>query len=108
MRKSAQRLIHALLGLCAAGCVPVSGASSGDYQGSAQVRELIEEMTLSHGFAAEQLEALFAEAERKQVILEAISRPPSGSSRGASTGRSSSPMPALPAAWISGASTRRR
>ena len=75
MRKSAQRLIHALLGLCAAGCVPVCGASSGDYQGSAQVRELIEEMTLSHGFAAEQLEALFAEAERKQVILEAISRP---------------------------------
>ena len=75
MRKSAQRLIHALLGLCAAGCVPVSGASSGDYQGSAQVREPIEEMTLSHGFAAEQLEALFAEAERKQVILEAISRP---------------------------------
>ncbi len=108
MRKSAQRLIHALLGLCAAGCVPVSGASSGDYQGSAQVRELIEEMTLSHGFAAEQLEALFARRSASRSFSRPFPDPPSGSSRGASTGRSSSPMPALPAAWISGASTRRR
>lgn len=75
MRKSAQRIIHALLGLCATGCVSVSGAAGGDYQDSPQVRELIEEMTLAHGFAAEQLDVLFAEAVRKPVILEAISRP---------------------------------
>ena len=75
MRKTVQRIIHGLLGLCATGCVSVSGAAGGDYQDSPQVRQLIEEMTLSHGFAAEQLEALFTEAERKPVILEAISRP---------------------------------
>lgn len=75
MHKCAQRIIYGLLGLCLTGCAPVSGAASGDYQDSPQVRELIEDMTLNHGFASEQLEALFAEAERKPVILDAISRP---------------------------------
>ena len=75
MRKSLQRVFHALLVLGATGCMPMSDAASDDYRDAPQVRELIEEMTLSHGFAAEQLEALFGEAERKQGILDAISRP---------------------------------
>ena len=75
MRKSLHRVLHVLLALGASGCMPASDAARGDYRDSPQVRELIEEMTLSHGFAAEQLEALLGEAQRKQGILDAISRP---------------------------------
>ena len=46
-----------------------------DYQGSALVEEFVAELTRDHGFAAEQLLEVFAQAERKQVILDAISRP---------------------------------
>jgi len=52
-----------------------SGAIAGDYQNSPQVSALISEMTSEHGFAEEQLTAVFAGAERKQTILDAISRP---------------------------------
>jgi len=55
------------------GLVPV--ASAADYQESAQVGEFVAEMTRDYGFASEQLLALFAQAERKQSILDAISRP---------------------------------
>ncbi|MES2819609.1 MAG: lytic murein transglycosylase B [Pseudomonadota bacterium] len=55
------------------GLVPVVQAA--DYQGSPQVAEFVAEMTRDYGFASEQLMALFAEAARKQVILDAISRP---------------------------------
>jgi membrane-bound lytic murein transglycosylase B len=48
---------------------------AGDYQQSPQVAEFIGEMTRDYGFAGEQLVALFAEVERKQAILDAISRP---------------------------------
>lgn len=50
-------------------------ASAADYQDSALVREFVAEMTRDYGFASEQLVALFAQAERKQGILDAISRP---------------------------------
>ncbi|MEQ4537885.1 MAG: lytic murein transglycosylase B, partial [Billgrantia sp.] len=50
-------------------------ALAADYQDSPQVTEFVEEMTRDYGFASEQLYALFAEVERKQAILDAISRP---------------------------------
>lgn len=54
----------------------ISGAAlAGDYDGSPQVAEFIAEMTRDHGFAGEQLVSLFSQAERKQAILDAISRP---------------------------------
>ena len=50
-------------------------AVAGDYQGSPKVDEFIAELVRDHGFAAPQLQALFAGVERKQPILDAISRP---------------------------------
>ena len=47
----------------------------GDYEGSPQVAEFVAEMTRDYGFAGEQLVSLFREVERKQAILDAISRP---------------------------------
>ena len=61
----------ALVGLLGA-AVP---ALSGDYEGSPQVAEFVAEMTRDYGFAGEQLVDLFREVERKQSILDAISRP---------------------------------
>ena len=54
-----------------------SGAQvlAADYDGSPQVTEFIAEMTRDYGFASEQLVSLFAEVQRKQAILDAISRP---------------------------------
>ncbi len=49
-------------------------ALAADYEG-AKVAEFIEEMTRDYGFASEQLGELFKHAERKQAILDAISRP---------------------------------
>lgn len=50
-------------------------AVAGDYQQSPQVAEFVAEMTRDYGFAGEQLVELFAQVERKQAILDAISRP---------------------------------
>nr|WP_252274866.1 lytic murein transglycosylase B [Pseudomonas subflava] len=47
----------------------------GEYQGSPKVAEFVGEMTRDYGFAAEQLTTLFDQVERKQAILDAISRP---------------------------------
>ena len=48
---------------------------AGDYDGSPQVAEFVGEMTRDYGFAGEQLMGVFREAERKQSILDAISKP---------------------------------
>ncbi len=48
---------------------------AGDYQQSPLVAEFVGEMTRDYGFAGEQLVSMFAEVERKQAILDAISRP---------------------------------
>lgn len=53
----------------------VEPASAGAYEGSPQVAEFVGEMTRDYGFAGEQLMSVFREAERKQAILDAISRP---------------------------------
>ncbi|AIR89267.1 lytic murein transglycosylase B [Pseudomonas cremoricolorata] len=53
----------------------VQQANAGDYDGSPQVAEFVAEMTRDHGFASEQLFEVFAEVQRKQSILDAISRP---------------------------------
>ena len=50
-------------------------AMAGDYDNSPQVAEFIAEMTRDYGFADEQLVTLFSQVERKQAILDAISRP---------------------------------
>ncbi|MFI8745127.1 lytic murein transglycosylase B [Pseudomonas sp. NPDC077186] len=63
-----------LLGIGLAG-VSAAQALAADYDGSPQVAEFVEEMTRDYGFASEQLLGLFAEVERKQAILDAISRP---------------------------------
>ncbi|MFB4392012.1 MULTISPECIES: lytic murein transglycosylase B [unclassified Pseudomonas] len=69
----------------AARCVPWIGAmgllgaaqqaSAGDYDASPQAAEFIGEMTRDYGFAEEQLMGVFGEVQRKQAILDAISRP---------------------------------
>ncbi|RMQ76391.1 Membrane-bound lytic murein transglycosylase B [Pseudomonas syringae pv. tomato] len=53
----------------------VQEALAGDYEGSPQVAEFVGELTRDYGFAGEQLMGLFREVERKQAILDAISRP---------------------------------
>lgn len=53
----------------------VQQAEAGDYDRSPQVAAFVAEMTREHGFASDQLTAVFAEVERKQSILDAISRP---------------------------------
>lgn len=50
-------------------------AMAGSYDGSPQVAEFVGQMTRDHGFAGEQLMGIFREVERKQAILDAISRP---------------------------------
>ncbi|MBC9249260.1 lytic murein transglycosylase B [Pseudomonas alcaligenes] len=50
-------------------------AMAGDYEGSPQVATFVAEMTRDYGFAGEQLTTLFNQVERKQAILDAISRP---------------------------------
>ena len=50
-------------------------AAAGDYDGSPQLAEFVGEMTRDYGFAGEQLMGVFKEVERKQSILDAISRP---------------------------------
>ena len=53
----------------------VQEALAGEYEGSPQVAEFVGEMTRDYGFAGEQLMAVFREAQRKQAILDAISKP---------------------------------
>lgn len=49
--------------------------AANEYANSPQVGEFITEMTRDYGFASEQLSTLFSGVERKQAILDAISRP---------------------------------
>ncbi|WP_339490149.1 lytic murein transglycosylase B [Pseudomonas sp. EL_65y_Pfl2_R95] len=53
----------------------VQQANAGDYSQSPEVASFITEMTRDYGFADEQLVSLFGEVERKQSIIDAISRP---------------------------------
>jgi membrane-bound lytic murein transglycosylase B len=63
------RLYYALLAICLASPAAALDVSRSD------VRAFIDEMTRTHGFARTQLEALMQQAETKQPILDAISRP---------------------------------
>lgn len=51
-----------------------SAVAAAEYQGE-KVAEFVREMTQDYGFASEQLVDVLAQAERKQAILDAISRP---------------------------------
>ncbi|EED31517.1 lytic murein transglycosylase B [gamma proteobacterium NOR5-3] len=46
-----------------------------DYSGNPGAQALIDEMVAEHAFSREELQTLFASAERQQSILDAISRP---------------------------------
>lgn len=71
MRRQAVKRCYALFaGLCV---VPMAQAL--DYDNSPEVASFVAEMSSAHGFPAEQLTALFTQVERKQSILDAISRP---------------------------------
>ncbi|RJG12121.1 lytic murein transglycosylase B [Pseudomonas cavernicola] len=73
LRRWATRTAHwvGLAGICGF----AHQALAADYEGSPQVAEFVAEMTRDYGFAGEQLVSLFREVERKQTILDAISRP---------------------------------
>ena len=73
LRRWATRTAHlaSLAGICGF----AQQAVAADYEGSPQVAEFVSEMTRDYGFAGEQLVNLFREVERKQSILDAISRP---------------------------------
>ncbi|MCQ4346234.1 lytic murein transglycosylase B [Pseudomonas stutzeri] len=57
------------------GAIGVAPGLAGAYENPAQVDAFVAEMTRDHGFAEAQLRQLLAGAERKQAILDAISRP---------------------------------
>ena len=65
-----------IIGVGIAGMLGASAQTlAADYRNSPQVTEFVEEMPRDYGFASEQLYALFADVERKQAVLDAISRP---------------------------------
>ncbi|WP_313516008.1 lytic murein transglycosylase B [Pseudomonas sp.] len=53
----------------------IAPVQAGDYEASQPVADFVAGMTRDYGFASEQLTTLFREVERKQAILDAISRP---------------------------------
>ena len=63
--------------LLACGLLPVTipAAANNLPAGDEQVRDFAERMASEHGFAAEEVRAVLADAEIKQNILDAISRP---------------------------------
>ena len=76
MQAAHGRTARTLLRAGLIGMLALAGpAFAGDYKDSEQVREFVNEMTRDHGFAAEQLLEIFQSVERKQAILDAISRP---------------------------------
>jgi len=64
--------------LCGAGFIGIlvngQAVFAADYEGE-KIAEFVEEMKRDYGFASEQVVELLKQAERKQVILDAISRP---------------------------------
>jgi membrane-bound lytic murein transglycosylase B len=72
-QKLRNRTCLAAIGLLGAiGLLPGLAAA---YENQSQVDAFVAEMTREHGFAASELQTLFAGAERKRPILDAISRP---------------------------------
>lgn len=55
--------------------LPSMSVFAGDYQGRDDVNQFIEEMVTEHQFSRTDMEAWFAQATKKQNILDAISRP---------------------------------
>lgn len=70
LRKWARLAAAGLLGALAA-----APGVAGAYENAAQVDAFVAEMSREHGFAEAPLRAMFATVERKQAILDAISRP---------------------------------
>lgn len=61
-----------VLGLTA---LTLCGSAHADYSSREDVREYINELIVTHGFAEAELRELFSHAQRKQSILDAIARP---------------------------------
>lgn len=53
----------------------LSGPARADFSQRPEVQAYMAELVAEHGFAAAELEELFAQAERRQGIIDAISRP---------------------------------
>lgn len=53
----------------------IQPAIARDYDQKPEVKAFIDDMARNYGFASEQLTSLFSDVERKQAILDAISRP---------------------------------
>lgn len=58
-----------------AGCLLLAGAAHADYTGREDVRAYIAEVAREHDFSTAELAGVLSRAERKQSILDAISRP---------------------------------
>lgn len=72
---SAGRMLFVGAALMAALLSSTATYASGDYQNRPEVDQFIEEMVSEHQFSRDEMLAWFAEAEKKQNILDAISRP---------------------------------
>jgi membrane-bound lytic murein transglycosylase B len=69
-------LIVAILAAILAGCAPVQAKSDrSHYDNNQKARSFINEMVKQHGFDRAQLETLFSQAERREDILELMSKP---------------------------------
>jgi membrane-bound lytic murein transglycosylase B len=68
-----KRLTSLLLGLCAG--LTACGVPAGDFEHHPETQAFITEMVERHQFDRNQLEALFADARKRDDILKAIARP---------------------------------
>jgi membrane-bound lytic murein transglycosylase B len=66
-------MTNILLGLCAG--LTACGVPAGDFDRNPETQAFIAEMVVRHQFDRDQLEALFADARKRDDILKAISRP---------------------------------
>ncbi|GMQ84048.1 MAG: lytic murein transglycosylase B [Gammaproteobacteria bacterium] len=61
--------------ICLLGVLVTGPGCAGDFQDNADVQVFIDSMVKQHQFNRQQLEKLFAQAKKREDILEAISRP---------------------------------
>ncbi|MBN7798538.1 lytic murein transglycosylase B [Parahaliea mediterranea] len=66
---------HLFLAMAAMVCWPIMACAADNYGDNPSARALIEELVTEQGFDRGNLEAVFANAERQESILEAIARP---------------------------------
>lgn len=70
-----ERVLICKLALSLLFSVSLSSVALADYTEHELAKQFIAEISAKHGFEVTQMQGLFAQAERKQAILDAISRP---------------------------------